>query len=301
LFVKLESFNPGGSIKDRIALAMIERAERQGKIKPGGTLVEATAGNTGVALVQIAILKGYKVLLVIPDKMSKEKISFLMAMGADIVITRSDVSKGHPEYYQDMAKRLASEMDNAVYIDQFENPANPKIHEEVTGPEIWTQMQHELDAIVCGVGTGGHLTGIGHYMKKNAPHVKMILADPEGSILTHYIKTGQLIEKNTKWLVEGIGEDYIPSICDLSVVDDSYTVTDAQSFAMARRLLKEEAIFGGSSSGTVVHAAVEYCRKQTQPKRVLTFIYDSGNKYMSKMYNDDWMKEHLRFKLFQYP
>lgn len=291
LFVKLEYLNPGGSIKDRIALSMITAAEQQGKLRQGGTIVEATAGNTGVALAQIAAQKGYRTLFVMPDKMSKEKIDLLKAMGAEVVMTRSDVSKGHPEYYQDLAKRLASEMKNAVYIGQFENTANPKAHEETTAPEIWEQMQHKLDAIVCGVGTGGHLTGISHFMQKNAPQVKMILADPEGSILTHYIKTGKLIEKSGKWLVEGIGEDYIPSICDLSSVKDAYTVSDAESFATARELLKKEGIFGGSSTGTVVHAALQYCRKQNQPQRVVTFIYDSGSKYLSKMYNDSWMRE----------
>lgn len=292
LFVKLESQNPGGSIKDRIGLKMIEVAEREGKLKPGGTIVEATAGNTGIGLLQTAIQKGYRALFVIPDKMSKEKIDLLRMMGAEVVITRSDVSHGHPDYYQDLAQRLANEMENAFYIAQFENPNNPKAHEEMTAPEIWEQMQHRVDAIVCGVGTGGHLTGISRFMQKVAPQVKMILADPEGSSLAEYVRTGKLIEKSAKWYVEGIGQDYIPKTCDLSFVKDAITVNDAEAFATARELLKKEAIFGGSSSGTAVAAALKYCRKQNAPQRVLTFIYDSGSKYLSKMYNDEWMKQH---------
>lgn len=292
LFVKLESQNPGGWIKDRIAVSMIAAAEKQGKLRPGGTIVEATAGNTGIALVQAAIQKAYRCLLVLPDKMSKEKIDLLQAMGAEVVITRSDVSKGHPEHYHDLAERLASEKDNAYYIDQFANPANPQAHEETTGPEIWRQMEHQLDAIVSGVGTGGHLTGVGRFMKKTAPHVQMILADPEGSSLAHFVKTGKLVDKNKQWLVEGIGQEYIPATCDLGLVSEAYTVTDAEAFAAARELLKKEAIFSGSSSGVALHAALQFCRKQTSPKRVMTYIYDSGSKYLSKMYNDDWMKQH---------
>ena len=292
LFLKLENQNPGGSIKDRIALYMINAAEKTGKLKPGGTIVEATAGNTGIALVQTAVQRGYRTLLVLPDKMSQEKIALLKAMGAEVVITRSDVSKGHPEYYHDLAQRLASEMPNACYISQFTNAANPQAHEETTAPEIWEQMNHKLDAVVVGVGTGGHLTGIGRYLKKVAPQAKMILADPVGSMLEHYVKTKELIDKSGKWLVEGIGEDYIPTICDIDLVSEAFSVSDAESFAAARELLKKEAIFAGSSTGTVLHAALQYCRKQTKPQRVVTFVYDSGSKYLSKMYNDQWMAQH---------
>jgi len=289
LFVKLEHLNPGGSIKDRIANYMIAAAEREGKLQPGGLLVEATAGNTGVSLAQIALLKGYRVLLVLPDKMSQEKIDHLKAMGVEIKITRSDVSKGHPEYYQDMAQRLAQERDNAVYINQFANPNNPKAHEETTAPEIWEQMNQQVDAIVCGAGTGGHITGISRFMQTVAPSVEMILADPAGSILTDYINKGELKTKEASWLVEGIGEDYIPSTCDLSRVTQAFAVSDTDSFSTAHQLLKREGIFAGSSSGTVVCAALRYCRAQTRPKRVLTFIYDAGNKYLSKMYNEAWL------------
>lgn len=291
LFLKLESQNPGGSIKDRIAVAMVDAAEKEGKLKPGGMIVEATAGNTGVALAQVAIQRGYQCLLVLPDKMSQEKIALLKAMGVQVVITRSDVGKGHPDYYHDLAKHLASEKSDAYYINQFDNPANPRAHEETTGPEIWEQMNHDVDAIVSGVGTGGHLTGIGRYFKRVAPHVKMILADPENSMLADYVNHG--IKKDAgKWLVEGIGEDYIPTICDISLVNEAITVSDADSFKTARELATKEAIFSGSSTGTTVHAALVYCRKQTKPKRVMTFVYDAGYKYLSKMYNDEWMKKN---------
>lgn len=290
LFAKLEQANPGGSIKDRIALSMVDAAEREGRIKPGGTLVEATAGNTGLALALVACQKGYKLTLVIPDKMSQEKIFHLRAMGADIVMTRSDVGKGHPEYYQDMAKRIAAEMDNAFYVDQFSNSANPLAHEQGTAPEIWEQMQHELDAVVCGVGTGGTLTGIGRYFKRVAPQVEMVLADPAGSVLADYLVSGKMKPAGS-WLVEGIGEDFIPPVCDLSLVAQAYTVTDAEAFTTARELLHREGVLGGSSAGVLVAAALKYCREQKRGKRVVALIPDSGNKYLSKMYNDYWMMD----------
>lgn len=288
LFVKLESQNPGGSIKDRIAVYMIEAAEREGKIHPGGTVVEATAGNTGLGLALVAIQKGYQVLMVIPDKMSLEKIDHLKAMGVEVVITRSDVGKGHPEYYQDLALRLAGERDNAYYINQFANSANPLAHEQTTAPEIWEQMDHDLDAVVCGVGTCGTLTGVGRFFKRLAPQVEMVLADPEGSVLTDFIDTGELNEAGS-WLVEGIGEDFVPPICDLSLVGRAYTVSDAEAFSTARELLRKEGVFGGSSTGCLVAAALRYCRDQSEAKRVVTLVPDSGNKYLSKMYDDFWM------------
>ncbi|MGR9108288.1 MAG: pyridoxal-phosphate dependent enzyme [Gammaproteobacteria bacterium] len=291
LFAKLEFQNPGGSVKDRIGLSMIEAAEQAGRIRPGDTIVEATAGNTGLALALVASQKGYRMLLVLPDKMSQEKIAHLKAMGAEVIITRSDVGKGHPDYYQDLAKRIAAERSNTYYIDQFSNPANPNAHEKGTAPEIWEQMSHDLDAVVCGVGTGGTLTGIGRYFHRTAPHVEMVLADPQGSVLADYCRSGMLKSPGA-WLVEGIGEDFIPSICDLSLVSESITVSDAEAFHTARELLCKEGIFGGSSSGTLVAAALKYCRRQVRPKRVVTLIPDSGSKYLSKMYDDYWMLDH---------
>ncbi|CAN5615620.1 pyridoxal-phosphate dependent enzyme [soil metagenome] len=291
LFVKLENQNPTGSIKDRVALAMIEAAERDGTLTPGGTIVEATAGNTGLGLALIAAAKGYRLILVIPDKMSQEKISHVRALGADVRIVRSDVMRGHPEYYQDYAARLAEET-GGFYANQFGNPANPEAHERTTGPEIWEQMRHEVDACVVGVGSSGTITGLGRFFNRvrRRRGVDMILADPEGSILAEYTRTDQLGEAGN-WAVEGIGEDFIPDIADLSFVTEAFSIPDAESFAVARELLRKEGIFGGSSTGTLVAAALRYCRKQKRKKRVVTFICDTGNKYLSKMYNDFWMAE----------
>ena len=291
LFIKLESQNPGGSIKDRIDLKMIEDAEAAGKISPGSTLVEGTAGNTGLGLALVAAQKGYRLILVIPDKMSREKISNLKAMGAEVVLTRSDVAKGHPEYYQDLAKRLAAEMDDAFFINQFSNPSNPQAHEEVTAPEIWHQMDERLDAIVLGVGSSGTVTGLSRYFAREAPDLELILADPEGSILAEYINEGTLATESGSWMVEGIGEDFLPTISDFTRVTRAYCISDRESFRAGRELLTREGILGGSSTGTLVAAALEYCREQSEPKRVLTFACDTGNRYLSKMFNDFWMRD----------
>ena len=290
LYAKLESQNPGGSIKDRIGLRMIEAAERDGKLASGGTIIEATAGNTGLGLALAAIHKGYRLQLVIPDKMSQEKVFHLRAMGVEIVLTRSDVGKGHPEYYQDMAQRIASETPGAFYIDQFSNPANPQAHETWTAPEIWEQMEHRIDAIVCGVGTGGTLTGIGRFMQRTAPQVEMVLADPKGSVLADVVKTGTHGEAGS-WLVEGIGEDFVPPNCDLGLVAKPYTISDAESLLTARDLLAKEGIFAGPSAGTLLAAALRYCREQSAPRRVVTIVPDAGGKYLSKMFNDYWLME----------
>lgn len=290
LFLKMENKNPTGSLKDRIALSMVNAAECEGKIKPGDTLIEATSGNTAIALTLIAEVRGYKLLIVVTDKISAEKLKTLTDAGASVITTKSTFMREHPEYYLNLAQRLADEK-RGFYLHQFANMANPAAHEATTGPEIWKQMNHQVDAIVCGVGTGGHLTGIGRFMKKVSPKTQMILADPFGSILAHYFKTGELIAKG-KWLVEGIGEDQIHATCDMSLVSDAITVDDASSFFAIRELLKRENICAGLSSGTVLHAALEYCRRQTEPKRVVTFVYDDGKKYLSKAYNDEWMKAH---------
>ena len=292
LFLKLENQNPGGSIKDRIALSMIEAAEAEGNLQPGGTVVEATAGNTGLGLALVAGAKGYRVLLVIPDKMSQEKISHVRALGAEVRITRSDVTRGHPEYYQDVAARLAQEIPGAFYVNQFGNPANPLAHERTTGPEIWEQMRHDVDAIVVGVGSGGTLTGLGRFFNRVRPRrgIEMVLADPAGSILYEYVKKGKFGEAGS-WAVEGIGEDFIPEIADMSLVTEAFQIGDEESFATVRELLRKEGIFGGSSTGTLVAGALRYCREQTKPKRVVSFVPDTGNKYLSKMYDDFWMAE----------
>jgi cystathionine beta-synthase len=290
LFVKLENQNPTGSIKDRMALAMVEAAERDGRLPAGGTIVEATAGNTGLGLALVAAAKGYQLVLVIPDKMSQEKILHLRALGAKTVITRSDVTKGHPEYYQDLAKKIAAETPNAFFVNQFGNPANPLAHETSTGPEIWEQMQHDLDAIVVGVGSSGTLTGLSRFFARVQPECEIVLADPEGSVLTGYIREKHIGTAGS-WLVEGIGEDFLPEIADLTRVKKAYSIPDKESFAAAREFLRKEGIFGGSSSGTLFAASLHYCREQSACQRVVTFACDSGSKYLSKMYNDVWLAE----------
>jgi len=290
LFLKLELANPGGSVKDRIGISMIEEAEKRGDIKPGDTIVEATAGNTGLGLALVAAQKGYHLILVLPDKMSQEKIFNLRAMGADVVLTRSDVAKGHPEYYQDLGKSLADEQ-GAYFINQFGNPDNPLAHETTTAPEILEQLDGRVDAIVMGVGSSGTVSGFSKYLTEHAPDVEIILADPVGSILAEYINTGHLSEKSSSWLVEGIGEDFIPEIADFSKVTKAYAISDAESFATARELLKAEGLLAGSSSGTLIAAALRYCREQTEAKRVVSFACDTGNKYLSKLFNDFWMED----------
>ena len=288
LFVKMESMNPGNSIKDRIAIRMVEAAERDGRLKPGGRIIEATAGNTGLALALIAAQKGYKCTLVIPDKVSDEKIAHVRAMGAEVVLTRSDVEKGHPDYYQDIATRIAAEDPDALYIDQFNNAANVAAHHDTTGPEIWAQMDHDVDAFVAGVGSGGTVTGIGGFLKSQDPSIEMVLADPDGSILAPKVNEGRDVKAGS-WLVEGVGEDFVPSILDLGLVDSAITVPDGEAFEVARELLLKEGILAGSSVGTLLGAALRYCRAQTEPKRVVTVICDHGAKYLSKMFNDHWM------------
>ena len=294
LFLKLENQNPGGSIKDRIGRSMIEAAEASGELKPGGTIIEATAGNTGLGLALVAAQKGYKVVIVVPDKMAQEKIFHLRALGAEVINTRSDVGKGHPEYYQDMAERIASE-NGYHYINQFGNPANPKAHYTTTGPEILAQCEAlgvKPDVMVCGVGSGGTITGLSQFFSESNPSTEMVLADPEGSILAHYVETGEISEDVGSWIVEGIGEDFLPPIADLSAVKAAYTISDAEAMEVARELLEKEGILAGSSSGTLIAAALRHARAQTEPKSVVTFVCDSGNKYLSKMFNDFWMADN---------
>ncbi len=290
LYLKLESANPGGSIKDRIGLSMITEAEKTGLIRPGSVLVEATAGNTGLGLALVAAVKGYKLILVIPDKMSCEKILHLKAMGAEVIITRTDINKGHPEYYQDLAERIAKETPNAFYINQFGNPANPMAHETTTGPEIIKQLEGKIDAVVCGVGSSGTLTGLTHYFQRVKPDVEMIVADPQGSVIKDFIMKGTIGEAGS-WFVEGIGEDFIPPIADFSMTKKAYTISDEESFSTARSILRKEGILAGSSSGTLIAAAIKYCREQQKPKNVVTFVCDTGNKYLTKMFDDSWMSE----------
>lgn len=289
LYLKLEILNPGLSVKDRIAISMIEAAEQEGKLKPGDTIVEATAGNTGLGLALVAMQKGYKLVIVLPDKMSREKLYNLQAMGAEVIGTRSDVNKGHPEYYQDMAQRIAEER-GAFYVNQFANQANVKAHYTTTGPEIWQQMEGNIDAFVCGVGSGGTLSGVGKYLREQNANVDLVLADPDGSILAPLVNEGKEVEPGS-WLIEGIGEDFIPDTCNIDLANKAYAISDKESFTTARDILKNEGILVGSSSGTLIAAALRYCREQTEPKRVVTLACDTGSRYLSKLFNDEWLAQ----------
>jgi cystathionine beta-synthase len=290
LFLKLESQNPGGSIKDRIALTMIAEAEREGWLKPGGTIVEATAGNTGLALTLVGQAKGYKVLLVIPDKMSKEKIQHLRAMGADVRLTRSDVPHGHPEYYTDMAERLAQQIPGGFYVNQFANDANSLAHFQGTGPEIWEQSGHQVDAFVAGIGSGGTITGVARYLKSVGSEAEIILADPVGSTLAGIVNEG-VPGPEGSYTVEGIGQNFVPDTADMDLIDRAYSIPDAEAIATVRELLLKEGILAGSSSGTLIAAALRWCREQTEPKTCVTFVCDTGAKYLSKVYNDAWLAD----------
>ena len=290
LFLKLESQNPGGSIKDRIALSMIAAAEKEGFLKPGGTIVEATAGNTGLALTLVGQAKGYKVLLVIPDKMSKEKIQHLRAMGADVRLTRSDVPHGHPEYYTDMAERLAQQIPGGFYVNQFANDANSAAHFQTTGPEIWEQMGHDVDAYVAGIGSGGTITGVAQYLKSVGSKAEIILADPTGSVLAGIVNDG-VPGPEGSYTVEGIGQNFAPETADMTLIDKAYSIPDAEAIGTVRDLLLKEGILAGSSSGTLIATALRWCREQTEPKRCVTFVCDTGAKYLSKVYNDAWLAD----------
>ena len=290
LLLKLEAQNPGGSIKDRIAVEMIEAAEREGFLKPGGTIVEATAGNTGLALTLVGRARGYKVLLVIPDKMSKEKIQHLRAMGADVRLTRSDVPHGHPEYYTDMAERLAQGIPGGYYVNQFANEANAEAHVKTTGPEIWEQTGGRIDALVAGIGSGGTINGTARFLNSVGSDAEIILADPVGSTLAGIVNEG-VPGPEGSYTVEGIGQNFVPDTADMSLIDRAYSIPDTEAIATARELLLKEGILAGSSSGTLIAAALRWCREQTEPKTCVTFVCDTGAKYLSKVYNDAWLAD----------
>src|SRR5438067_9622176 len=287
ILAKLEYLNPGGSLKDRIGLAMIEAAERDGRLKPGGTIVEPTSGNTGVGLAIAGALKGYRCIFVMPDKMSQEKISTLRAYGAEVVITPTAVEPDSPESYYSVSSRLAEEIPGGFKPDQYSNLANPQAHYEQTAPEILEQTGGELDALVISVGTGGTISGVGRYFKEHAPHIVIVGADPEGSVYT--AKAERDVHP---YFVEGIGKDTWPKTMDPQVVDEWIRVSDRDSFQTARRLAREEGLLAGGSSGTTVHAAIEVAKKLGPEARILAMRPDSGRSYMSKFYDDNWMLEH---------
>ena len=295
VLAKCEFMNPGGSVKDRPGLSMIEAAEREGKLKPGGTIVEATSGNTGVGLAIAAAVKGYRSIFVIPDKMSEEKINLLRAFGARVIITPTAVAPEDPRSYTSVARRLAEEPPNAILVGQFSNPANPAAHYRTTGPEIWRDTEGKVDYLVGGMGTGGTITGTGKYLKEQNPAIKVVGADPVGSLIYDTFQGGGKLPPGAYprvYKVEGIGEDFLPDTLDLHYVDDVIQVSDKESFWMARQLVREEGLFCGGSSGTACYAALQVARQLPADKVVVVVLPDSGSRYLSKIFNDVWMREN---------
>jgi len=294
VYAKAEIFNPGGSIKDRIGGPIIEQAEREGRLKPGGTIVEGTSGNTGIGLAIYAALKGYKCIFTMPDKMSQEKVRLLKAFGAEVIITPTAVPPDHPDSYVMMAKRIAHETPNAILANQFYNDANPQAHYDTTGPEIWEQTEGKVTHFVYAAGTGGTITGVGRYLKEKNPKIQIIAGDPIGSILAEMWRTkGEGKVEGVPYKVEGIGQDKIPGTLDMSLIDDFMTVSDKESFAMARRLTREEGLFVGGSSGLIVHVALHIARRLDDPNSlVVAPLPDTGERYLSKLYSDEWMREN---------
>lgn len=294
LYAKLEIMNPGGSVKDRVGAYIIEQAELRGELKPGGTIVEATSGNTGVGLAIAAALKGYKTIFVMPDKMSKEKILLLRAYGAKVVITPTAVPPEDPRSYYEVARRLSRETTNAILANQYHNPDNPKTHEISTGPEIWEQTEGTVTDVIIGMGTGGTISGIGRFLKSKNPDIKIVGVDIEGSILTEIWQSGGEIPEGAypkTYKVEGIGEDFLPSTTDLSVIDWIERAGDRESFLWARQLVRQEGIFAGGSSGSALAGAMKYCRKLLGDRLAVVILPDSGSRYLSKFYDDKWMRE----------
>lgn len=290
-FAKVESFNPGGSVKDRIGLEIVEEAEREGRLRPGGTIVEATSGNTGLGLAIVAAIKGYKCIFTLPDKMSIEKIRLLRAFGAEVIVTPTAVPHDSPESYSEVAKRIVRETPNSILANQYFNPKNPEAHYKTTGPEIWQQTGGQIDYFVCGVGTGGTITGAGKFLKEQNPAVKVIGVDPKGSILREYFYTKTYSDVLKTYKIEGIGQDWIPGTLNFDYIDEMVEVTDKESFLMARRLTREEGIFVGGSSGSAVVGALKIADQFKENDVIVILLPDTGERYLSKVYNDDWMRE----------
>ncbi|NIR52979.1 cystathionine beta-synthase [candidate division KSB1 bacterium] len=296
VLAKVEYFNPGGSVKDRIALTIIEEAEKEGRLKPGGTIVESTSGNTGAGLALVAALKGYKAIFTMPDKMSAEKVRLLKAYGADVIVTPTSVPPESPDSYYEVAKRIVREMPNAILANQYFNPVNPEAHYKTTGPEIWEQTGGKIDYFVAGLGTGGTISGTGKFLKEKNPKVKVIGADPIGSILKEYFDTKKM-SQGRPYKIEGIGEDIIPGTLHFEYIDEVHQVSDKQSFNMARKISREEGIFVGGSSGTAAYVALKVARSLPEDKVVLVILPDTGERYLSKFYSDEWMRENLFFDI----
>ena len=292
IFVKVEFFNPGGSIKDRIGLVMIEEAEREGRLKTGGTIVEATSGNTGMGLAIAAALKGYRCVFTMPDKMSIEKIRLLRAFGAEVIVTPTAVPHESPESYTEVAKRIVRETPNSILANQYYNPKNPEAHYQTTGPEIWEQTGGQIDYFVCGIGTGGTISGVGKYLKEKNPGVKIVGVDPKGSLLRDYFYTKKLPPAFSPYKVEGIGQDFVPGALHFEFIDEMIEVTDKESFLMARRMTREEGMFVGGSSGTAIAGTLKLAERLSEKDVVVALLPDTGERYLSKIYNDDWMREN---------
>ncbi len=292
VYGKAEFFNPGGSVKDRIGAYIIERAEEEGRLQPGGTVVEGTSGNTGVALAIAAAVKGYHCIFTIPDKMSAEKVRLLKGFGAEVIVTPTAVPPDHPDYYGNVARRIAEERPNAILADQFFNPDNPEAHYRTTGPEIWSQTSGGVTHLVASPGTGGTITGVARYLKEQDPEIRVVAGDPVGSIYHHYYETGEKTE-GTPYKVEGIGNDKIPSTLDFDLIDEFRTLGDREAFLMARRVTREEGLFVGGSTGLLVQIACDVAREVDDPEAcVVCFLCDTGERYLSKLYSDEWMQEN---------
>ena len=291
VLAKLEQFNPGGSVKDRIGLAMVEDAERDGKLAPGGTIVECTSGNTGLGLAMVAAVRGYRAVFCMPDKVSIEKVNLLKAFGAEVLLSPTAVAPESPESYYNVAKRVTAERPGAFLTNQYHNPANPKAHYVSTGPELWDQTAGRITHFVAGMGTGGTISGTGKYLKEKNANVQVVGADPVGSILKHYKETGELAEAHT-YKIEGVGEDFIPTATDFSVVDRVISCNDRDGLNMTRRLAREEAIFVGGSSGMAAWVALEVARAARADALVVVLLPDTGERYLSKVHNDEWMRDN---------